>query len=206
MIHDMMSAGMIWGMGLIGLLLALTILALGRGLFRRGPVLALLLAAAPLAATERPANFALHDEARPVPAIAFVDDEARTRTLADFKGKAVLLNLWATWCAPCRKEMPALDRLQSALGGPDFEVVALSLDRAGVEPVRRFYRETGVKEIAIYLDASGKALRDLKVTGLPTTLLIDRDGRELGRLIGPAEWDALEMVAFLRARIGLSSQ
>ncbi len=169
-------------------------------------VLTLLLAAAPLAAADRPANFALHDEARPVPEITFVDGEARARTLSDFKGKAVLLNLWATWCAPCRKEMPALDRLQAAVGGPDFEVVALSLDRAGVEPVRRFYGETGVKEIAIYLDASGKALRDLKVTGLPTTLLIDREGRELGRLIGPAEWDAPEMVAFLRARIGLSAQ
>ncbi len=172
----------------------------------RSLVLALWLAAAPLAATERTANFALHDEARPAPEIAFIDGEARTRTLADFRGQAVLMNLWATWCAPCRKEMPALDRLQAALGGPDFEVVALSLDRAGVEPVRRFYRETGVKEIAIYLDASGKALRDLKVTGLPTTLLIDREGRELGRLIGPAEWDAPEMVAFLRARIGLSAQ
>lgn len=162
----------------------------------------LFVGAAALGAAERPANFILHAEPRPVLELHFVDGEGRSRTLADFEGKVVLLNLWATWCPPCRKEMPALDHLQAALGGPGFEVVALSIDRAGVEPVRRFYGETEVKHLGIYLDTSGKALRGLGAVGLPTTLLLDREGREVGRLVGPAVWDTPEMVAFLRERIG----
>ena len=154
-------------------------------------------------AAERPANFVLHNEARAVPDVRFVDGQGHALTLADFKGKVVLLNVWATWCPPCRKEMPALDHLQATLGGSDFEVVALSVDRAGVEPVRRFYGETGVSQIKVYLDASGKALRTLDAVGLPTTLLLNPEGREVGRLVGPAVWDSPEMVAFLRERIGL---
>lgn len=160
-------------------------------------------AASASGAAERPANFVIHPQARPVPEVNFVDGEGHPRALADFKGKVVLLNLWATWCPPCRTEMPALDNLQAALGGSDFEVVALSLDRAGVEQVRRFYGEIGVGRIAIFVDRSGKALRDLGAAGLPTTLLLDREGREVGRLIGPAAWDSPGMIRFLRDRSGL---
>ena len=165
----------------------------------------LVLAAAPAAATERPASFVLHREPRPVPDLRFVDGEGGTRTLADPRGKIVFLNVWATWCPPCRQEMPALDRLQAMLGGPGFEVVALSVDRAGAGPVRRFYGETGVGRIAVYVDASGRALRDLNAVGLPTTLLLDQEGREIGRLIGPTVWDEPKMVRNLRERIGPAS-
>ena len=161
----------------------------------------LLAAAVPGGAAEKPANFVAHAEPRPTADVRFADADGRERSLAEHKSKVVLLNLWATWCVPCRTEMPALDRLQVALGGPAFEVVAISLDRSGSERVRRFYGETGLKQIGIHLDPSGKALRDLNAFGLPTTLLLDAEGREVGRLTGPAEWDAPKMVAFLRDRI-----
>src|SRR5258708_6253237 len=88
-------------------------------------------------------SFVMHDAPQPVATVAFDDAQGRSRTLADFKGKVVLLNIWATWCIPCRKEMPALDRLQGAMGGPDFEVVPVSIDRGGIEKVRAFYAEIG---------------------------------------------------------------
>jgi thiol-disulfide isomerase/thioredoxin len=146
-------------------------------------------------------NFAIHETPRPLPEIRFEDSEGQPRTLADFSGKVVLLNIWATWCIPCRKEMPTLDRLQAELGGPDFEVVALSIDRAGPEVVRKFFGEIGIKHLALHIDASSKAMFTLGVVGLPTTLLIDRESREVGRLIGPAEWDSPEMVAFIRTHV-----
>jgi thiol-disulfide isomerase/thioredoxin len=135
---------------------------------------------------------------KPIPAIRFEDDQGRARSLADFRGKAVLLNIWATWCSPCRREMPSLDRLQGMLGGADFEVVALSMDRSGIEVVRKFYADVGIRNLAIYIDTSMKATRELGAVGVPATLLLDREGRELGRLIGPAEWDEPEIVEFLR--------
>ena len=146
-------------------------------------------------------SFAIHDNPKPVPGLKFVREDGSPHTLEDFRGKVVLLNIWATWCVPCRREMPTLDRLQAKLGGPDFEVVALSIDRAGVEVVKKFYDEIAIKNLKIYMDSKLKATRTLKVVGLPTTLLIDRRGRETGRLIGPAEWDTPEMVSFLRKRI-----
>ncbi len=112
------------------------------------------------------------------------------------RGKVVLLNIWATWCTPCRKEMPTLDRLQTALGGTDFEVVALSIDRR-MDAVRKFFAEIGIQKLAMYLDSSAKATRQLGAVGLPTTLLIDREGREIARLIGPAEWDSPDIAAFI---------
>ncbi len=146
-------------------------------------------------------DFPLLKEPRPLPELRFVSVEGRTLSIADFQGKLVLLNIWATWCVPCRREMPTLDRLQAKLGGPDFEVVALSIDRAGVEVVKKFYDEIAIKNLKICMDSALMATRTLKVVGLPTTLLIDKDGRETGRLIGPAEWDTPEMVSFLRKRI-----
>ncbi|CAN7661915.1 TlpA disulfide reductase family protein [Pararhizobium sp. LjRoot255] len=145
-----------------------------------------------------PRGFVLKEVPRPVPDVQFTDGEGRPRALADFRGKVVLLNMWATWCLPCRKEMPTLDRLQAALGGGGFEVVALSVDRQGAEAVKAFYSEIGVRNLAVHVDASGQALSALAAVGLPTTILIDAEGRELGRLMGPAEWDAKDMVAFLK--------
>ena len=153
------------------------------------------------AAAQEPAkNWVIHDAPKPLAAIQFRDDQGQSRSLADFRGKVVLLNIWATWCVPCRKEMPALDRLNAALGGPDFEVTTLSIDRA-IDAVRKFFAEVGIKELAIYLDGSSSATRQLGVFGVPTTLIIDREGREIGRFIGPAEWDAPDIVEFVRCVI-----
>lgn len=154
-----------------------------------------------VSAASKTPEFAMHDTPRTLPGIAFADGDNRARTLADFRGKTVLLNVWATWCAPCRKEMPTLDRLQMTLGGSDFEVVALSIDRAGIDAVRKFYGEIEIMRLAVYIDTGGKAARNLGIVGIPVTLLIGRTGLELGRLVGPAEWDAPEMVGFLKTAI-----
>ena len=146
-----------------------------------------------------PKGFLLNDTPKPIADVRFTDDRGQPSALADFRGKVVLLNVWATWCLPCRKEMPTLDRLQAALGGDSFEVVALSVDRQGAEAAKAFYSEIGVRHLALNVDAAGRALSTLAAVGLPTTVLIDREGRELGRLMGPAEWDSPDMVAFLKS-------
>ena len=128
----------------------------------------------------------------PLPNVVFQNGDGQPVSLDSFKGRVVLLNLWATWCLPCRREMPALDRLQTALGSADFEVVALSIDRAGAAGGRKFLDGVGVSKLKLYVDPSAKLGNELKAVGLPTTLLIDRQGREIGRLIGPAEWDDAE--------------
>ena len=137
--------------------------------------------------------------AQPVAEVQFLGAGPRSHTLADFRGKVVLLNIWATWCAPCREEMPALDRLQQALGGPDFEVVALSIDSGGMDAVRRFYDEIGIRALAPYVDPSMRAGAALRIVGVPTTLLLDREGGERWRKTGPEAWDAPEIVAALRS-------
>ena len=151
------------------------------------------------ATADPPQNFVLRDEPAPLKDFQFEDGEGHVQNLADFRGKVVLLNIWATWCLPCRKEMPTLDRLQATLGGPDFEVVALSIDRGGPEVVRKFFADIGVKNLAIHINPSNEAAFTLAVAGLPTTLLIDREGQELGRLVGPAEWDTPDMIGFLKS-------
>lgn len=133
-----------------------------------------------------------------VPALQFVDGDGRSMTLGDFRGRVILLNVWATWCVPCRKEMPTLDRLQARLGGPDFQVIALSIDRQGLAVVKPFYRDVGLTALGIYIDRSGKATQLLHAVGVPITLLIDREGREVARKMGPAEWDSPEMTAIIR--------
>ncbi|HEX4928837.1 MAG TPA: TlpA disulfide reductase family protein [Burkholderiales bacterium] len=136
----------------------------------------------------------LHPAPRELPRIAFRDGKGRSLTLADFRGKTVLLNVWATWCPPCREEMPSLDRLQKALGGPAFEVVALSIDTGGAAVVERFYKEVGIGALAIHVDSTMRAASELRTPGVPTTLLIDAEGRELGRHAGPATWDDPEVL------------
>lgn len=137
--------------------------------------------------------------------VSFVDGAEKPVTLADFKGKTVLLNLWATWCAPCRHEMPALDRLQAKLADKPFEVVALSLDRSGVAASREFLEEIEAKNLKLYVDPTTRASKPLKVIGMPTTILIDAEGREVGRLVGPAEWDTEEAVRLISSVIDGSS-
>jgi thiol-disulfide isomerase/thioredoxin len=130
-----------------------------------------------------------------------VDATGRERTLADWKSKVVLLNLWATWCAPCRKEMPALDRLQAALGSETFEVVAVSFDRAGIEGAKKFLDQVSVRNLGVFADPNARMAATLRAGGLPATLLIGKDGREIGRLLGDAEWDAPEAKALIGAAL-----
>jgi len=135
------------------------------------------------------------DTPRREPSLGFIDGEGRPMTLDDFRGRAILLNVWATWCVPCREEMPALDRLQAKMGGPEFQVVALSIDRQGLAVVEPFYRELGLKSLGIYVDRNGRSGTAINTPGIPTTLLIDRGGREIARKVGPAAWDRPEVVA-----------
>ena len=149
------------------------------------------------AVADRAFVFRAHAAPRPVAELAFEDGQGRTRALAEFRDKVVLLNVWATWCAPCREEMPALDRLQRKLGGPGFEVLTLSIDAGGAAAVKRFYDEIGIRSLAVYVDPAARATGSLGVVGVPATLLIDRQGREIGRRTGPAEWDGPEAIRMI---------
>jgi thiol-disulfide isomerase/thioredoxin len=151
----------------------------------------------PSAVSNSSAPFTALPTPRPVAAFSFTDRDDAPLTLADFHGRMVLLNLWATWCVPCRKEMPSLDRLQAKLGGPDFTVLPLSIDHRGRDAVARFYRELGLNSLGIYIDKSANVTYAVNAVGMPTTLLVDGQGRELGRVVGPAEWDSAVMLSRL---------
>ena len=153
------------------------------------------------AAFAGPQGFALHDMPQSVINVRYLTEDGSRGDMEDFRGKVILVNVWATWCVPCREEMPTLDALQAELGGDRFEVVALSIDRAGSPVVRRFYDEIGIANLRMYVDKTMLSMTALRTVGLPTTILIDAQGRELGRLVGPAEWDDPEMVSFLRGFI-----
>jgi thiol-disulfide isomerase/thioredoxin len=137
--------------------------------------------------------------------LTFAGEDGQPVTLADFRDKTVLLNLWATWCAPCRAEMPALDELQADLGGDGFEVVAVNLDRGGPDKPKAFLSEIGVSDLAFYQDSSNKLLQDLRkvarATGLPTTILVGPEGCEIGTMYGPAEWASGEAKALIESVI-----
>jgi thiol-disulfide isomerase/thioredoxin len=148
-----------------------------------------------------PLALSVLDQPRSLPEIRFADEQGRELTFADFRGRVVLLNIWATWCGPCRKEMPTLDRLQARFGGENFLVIPLSIDREGVAAVRRFYEKLGLEKLAIYVDPSGKGSRALAILGVPATLLIDRQGRETARKMGAAELDGPEMVSLVERTI-----
>lgn len=126
---------------------------------------------------------------QPVPEITFQDAKDQPRSLKEWSGKLIVLNFWATWCAPCIKEMPSLDRLGASVDPNKVVVLALSQDRAGREKAQEFYDKIGMKHLPLLIDKTSKSSRDFKLRGLPTTILISPDGRELGRLEGTAEWD-----------------
>lgn len=151
-------------------------------------------------------QFILLEPIKAAPVLPFFDGTAnKTLDLTNFRGKVVLLNFWATWCAPCVREMPSLDRLQSEMGGQDFEVVALSIDRAGVGVVRRFYETLGLRHLGLYLDEGGTGYQEFRAYGLPTTYVIDRRGQAMGYLPGAADWASSEAKALLRYYIGRRS-
>ena len=132
-----------------------------------------------------------------LPDLRFTDENGASTGLASFRGRVVLLNVWATWCPPCREEMPTLDRLQQQLGGPSFEVVTLSIDSGGLPVVQAFFSQIGIRHLRPYMDSS-HAGAALVGAGIPLTLLIDRDGREVARKLGPATWDDPQFVGLIR--------
>jgi thiol-disulfide isomerase/thioredoxin len=137
-------------------------------------------------------NFTPTMELKPIPALSIRAGDGRSVTLATFTGKITLVNFWATWCGPCIREMPSLVRLQKSRGGKDFAVIALSQDLKGWPIVKPFLKKHDLQALSIYVDEKTAVSRDMAVKGLPTSILLGRDGRELGRLAGHAEWDSPE--------------
>jgi len=146
-------------------------------------------------------TFVFKPKPEALPDIRFVNAQGGQVGLDSLRGKVVLLNVWATWCAPCREEMPALNRLQEALGSDKFEVVALAVDKSGIEGARKFLTDIKADKLAVYADPTAKEGTTLKVIGMPTTILIDAEGREIGRLIGPAHWDSAEAKRLIEAQL-----
>lgn len=146
----------------------------------------------------------VHAVPRPAPPLRFTDGNDKATSLQAWRGRAVLLNVWATWCPPCREEMPSLDRLQAALGGAVFEVVALSIDSGGLPAVQAFFHSTGVRHLRPYLDAVNDGAQ-LALGGIPLTLLIDARGREVARKRGAARWDEAPMQQLIRSHLPAST-
>ncbi|WP_188909752.1 thiol:disulfide interchange protein TlpA [Salinarimonas ramus] len=157
-------------------------------------------------ATGEVAAVSVHSAPRLAPEIAFTGPEGEPLTLADFAGKTVLVNLWATWCAPCREEMPALDALQEELGGEEFEVVAINVDTRNVDRPRAWLEEHGIDDLAYYAENEGTLMQTLQrsghVVGLPTTILVGEENCELAVLKGPAHWSGEDALAMIRAALG----
>lgn len=152
------------------------------------------------------AALALASEPRALPPLAFRDRAGREISLSDWRGRTVLLNLWATWCVPCRKEMPALDELQARLGGEKFEVVTVNIDTRDAEKPKTWLKENGVNRLVYYADSSARVFQELKAVGrafgMPTTLLVDPNGCEIAYLAGPAEWASEDALKLIRAALG----
>ena len=142
-------------------------------------------------------NFTLLQPPRPAPPEVFQDAKGHALNLQDFAGQVVLLNFWATWCAPCKPEMHDFNQLQADLGDQGFVVVAASQDRGGVPIIEQFYQENDLSNLGIYLDGSGRMFQEMGVRGLPTTFLVDRAGQIVGALEGPAPWGSLEARALI---------
>ncbi|MFC2968408.1 TlpA family protein disulfide reductase [Acidimangrovimonas pyrenivorans] len=144
-------------------------------------------------------KLSFHQEPKALPDTPIYDAEGGEHSLAEYRGKYVVLNFWATWCAPCRKEMPTLDRLQADLGGAKFQVLPVATLRNSVPAVKRFFAEDKIANLPVMLDPHGALAHQIGVMGLPVTLILDPEGREIGRLIGDADWDSDSAKAIVRA-------
>jgi len=140
-----------------------------------------------------------------LPDLAFEDAEGRPKKLSDWRGRTVLVNLWATWCVPCRKEMPALESLQTRLGGPNFEVVAVNIDTRDPEKPKNFWKEVNLTRLGYFSDPKAKVFQDLKAIGralgMPTSVLVDGEGCEIATIAGPAEWDSEDAIKLIAAAV-----
>jgi thiol-disulfide isomerase/thioredoxin len=140
-----------------------------------------------------------------LPDLAFEDGEGKPRKLSDWRGKTLLVNLWATWCVPCRKEMPALEGLQTKLGGPNFEVVAINIDTRDSEKPRTFLKDAQLTRLGFFSDQKAKVFQDLKsvgrALGMPTSVLVDGQGCEIATIAGPAEWDSDDAIKLITAAV-----
>jgi thiol-disulfide isomerase/thioredoxin len=140
-----------------------------------------------------------------LPDLVFEDAEGNSKKLSDWRGRTVLVNLWATWCVPCRKEMPALENLQTRLGGPDFEVVAVNIDTRDTEKPKNFLKEVNLTRLGYFSDPKAKVFQDLKAIGralgMPTSVLVDGKGCEIATIAGPAQWDSEDAVKLITAAV-----
>ena len=185
----------------------------GIGAMQRNPADAACRPAAELVTRLKPlargevAALGIASDPKRLPELAFADADGKPRTLGTFQGKTVLLNLWATWCVPCRKEMPALDTLQAKLGGTTFEVVAVNIDTRNLDKPKAWLDEVGIKRLGYYADPSAKVFQDLKqigrAFGMPTTLLVDPAGCEIGAVAGPAEWASEDALKLIRSALAM---
>ena len=143
-------------------------------------------------------SFAITHSLRAPLAVAWRDANGQEISLAAFRGKVVMLNFWASWCSPCLRELPSINRLQARLGGDQFTVVALNVDRGGKSVADRYTRRLKLDKLALYMDQSNNAAKSMKVKNMPTTIIFDAEGREVGRLVGAAEWDTEEAINLLK--------
>lgn len=190
---------------MLGLMSVLAVLVAGLLLFVKGEPSGGRADFAPFLKGEL-ATFAMADEDLAAPEVTFVDGEGQEKSLADYRGKIILLNLWATWCAPCLNEMPTLDRLKAEMASDDFDVLAVSVDRAGVEKSREFLDRTGAQHLDLLVDAAMGFNFAFSAYQLPTTILLGRDGIEIGRVVGDTQWDAREVKLFLATIIEATAE
>ncbi|MDJ0860169.1 MAG: TlpA disulfide reductase family protein [Dinoroseobacter sp.] len=144
-------------------------------------------------------KLAFHETPVPASEIGFVTSDGAEKSLADYEGKYVVLNFWATWCAPCRKEMPSLDRLNQAFDPEDFAVVTLATGRNSPQGIAKFFKDESIATLPMYRDDGMAIAKDMEVTGLPVTVILDPDGMEIARLTGEAEWDSTSAKAIVSA-------
>jgi thiol-disulfide isomerase/thioredoxin len=145
-----------------------------------------------------PSGFAVAAQPAAAPAAGFKSANGARHTLEDFRGQVVLLNIWATWCGPCRSEMASLDRLQAMHAADGLEVLAVSVDREGADKVRRFYQKSGIRNLKVYVDSNRGTQSAFRARAIPTTVLIDRDGNVVGSMVGATQWDSPEAQALVR--------
>jgi thiol-disulfide isomerase/thioredoxin len=141
----------------------------------------------------------LHSAAKDIPTAVFFAEDGSELTLDDYKGKTLLVNFWATWCAPCRKEMPALSALQDEFGGKDFQVVTIATGRNPPPAMKKFFDQIGVTNLPLHRDPNQALARKMAVLGLPVTVVVNPQGQEIGRLLGDADWHSAEARALVSA-------